>query len=79
MGDIWKRNTWVDNSFVFCYLNVFAILTSNLLVLQLTRVAETFDVEEKPLSHAEEKNNNVHVIQAAAHLLNTENKVKKFI
>ncbi|GFO27235.1 pyridine nucleotide-disulfide oxidoreductase domain-containing protein 1 [Plakobranchus ocellatus] len=30
---------------------------------QITRVAETFDVEEKPLAYAEEQSKNVHVIQ----------------
>ncbi|XP_005090885.1 pyridine nucleotide-disulfide oxidoreductase domain-containing protein 1 [Aplysia californica] len=42
--------------------------------VQLTQVAETFDVEEKPLSHAEENRDNVTVMQAVVESLNTQDK-----
>lgn len=45
--------------------------------VQMTRVAETFDVEEKPLSHAEENNSNVTVIHAAVVSLDSQNKTLK--
>ena len=60
--------TWIHTILIGYYLES--------ITPQLTQVAETFDVEEKPLSHAEEGHSNVTVIHAAVDRLDSNNKVK---